>query len=950
MQTGKIMNKIIRTILTKSIYFFFLLFAQQLYAQSGSLKGTVKDAKGTALPNVSITVQGKKIGTTTDLNGNYSLKLPIGTFVIVASHVGQKDQAAQVDIVDGGITEKDFVANAIADLDGVIVIGTRSRNTRTKMTTPVPVDVLNISQLTRELPQSDLSQLLSYTTPSFQSARQTVSDGTDHLDPTQLRGLGSDQVLVLINGKRRHQAALVNVNGTVNRGQVGTDFDAIPIASIERIEILRDGAAAQYGSDAIAGVVNVILKKRINALSGSFSFGEHVTHYTKDYAAKKLGNTSIDDKSVTDGANFNVQLNYGFALGKKGFINLSGNYSLRDKTNRTGTYTGAVYALSNGAKDDSILNARSLTRNNFDMRIGNSRIASGGLMLNGEFALSNNWALKLFGGFNQKAGDAAGFFRYPSSITSGAANYADKALALYPNGFLPLIQTAIKDYWASVSIDGTIGKWNASFSNTIGTNNFSFIVDNSINYTQLELTDHPQTKFDAGSLQFLQNTLNADLSRSFDVLSGLNIGYGAEFRIDHYAQKAGEEASYKNYNTNSAATPAAQVFAGFTPAYATSHSRNNLGVYIDLEQSFTKSWLVELAARFENYSDFGSTLNYKLASRYTLGKVVTIRGAASTGFRAPSLQQKYYAKTNTIFVSTPNGLVPTEIGTFPNDSKPAAILGIPALKEETSNNYSIGITSTPVKGLEISLDAYLIKIKDRIVLTNNFDGGNNAALAQQLKDNGANKANFFTNAIDTKAKGFEASINYHLILNPKNSIRFSVAATFLRNEVRKGADGKPIIHASTVLINSGQLGNYFNREDQSRVEVASPTSKANLSVNYTHKKWQAMLRFARFGKVVYIDPSIDPNIPANFPVNAYSGKKESLDQEFGAKTITDLSLSYQLTKNISWTIGANNLLDVYPDEHVHSGNVSLGRFIYSRRVQQMGFNGRFLFARAAFNF
>lgn len=947
---GQSMRNSFYTLRLMSFFTFFLFAVHFASAQSGTLKGTVRHVNGDPLFGASITVAKKKIGTTTDINGHYLLNLPSGRYTIVATFVGQSVQSSEVTISPGTTTELNFTTKEVSDLTGVVVTGTRSRNARTKLNTPVPVDIIPVAKMANEVAQVDLNQLLTYAAPSFQSSRQAIADGTDHLDPAQLRGLGSDQVLVLINGKRRHQAALVNVNGTVNRGQVSTDFNTIPISAIEKIEVLRDGAATQYGSDAIAGVINIILKKNSHSLSGAISYGENITSYTKDYAFQKLGNTSVKDINIRDGGTFNAGLNYGFNLGKKGFINLSGEYSIRDKSNRTGTYTGPVYASVNGVnKDDSILNARSLTRNDFDMRIGNSKISSGTFILNAEYALSNNWNVKLFGGYNKKNGDAAGFFRYPASINSGAANYASQALVLYPNGFLPLIKTDISDYSFSLGLDGKLGKWNASLSNTFGTNIFDFTVDNSVNYTQFEVTNNPQTKFDAGGLTFLHNTINADVTRNFNVLQGLNVAYGAEFRTDQYSQRAGEEASFRNYNTNSAATPGAQVFAGFVPDYAKKHSRNNIGLYFDIEQEFTKQGLLEFAMRFENYSDFGSTLDYKAATRYQLSDHFVVRGALSTGFRAPSLQQKFYAKTNTIFVSTPNGLVPNEIGTFTNDSKPAEILGIPALKEETSNNYSLGFTASPLKGLEISIDAYLVKIQDRIVLTNNFSGGNNPALAQELKDNGATSANFFTNAVDTRAKGLEALLSYHTNVAKLNKLKFTLAATFIKNEVRKGADGKPIIKASEVLINSGQLGSYFNREDQSRIEVASPSSKGSFAINYNRKKLGAMLRLAYFGKVIYIDPLIDPSNPASFPVNAYTGQKETQDQEFKPKTVTDLSVSYELNKNLTFTIGSNNIFDGYQDAHTHSNNVSLGRFVYSRRVQQMGFNGRYVFARISFD-
>ncbi len=912
-----------------------------------TITGKVFDATNNQpLVQANIIVKGSGIGIAAGSEGKFSLALPAGAKEITISYVGYVTISVNV---EGAVTDYAIALQPSIEEIQITVIGSRNLS-RTKVQTPVPVDVIPVAAMAKEIGQIDLNQLLTFSAPSFQSSRQTVSDGTDHVDPAQLRGLGTDQILVLVNGKRRHQSALVNVNGTVNRGQVGTDLNTIPVSAIERVEVLRDGAAAQYGSDAIAGVINIVLKKATNVLSGNVSYGENITSYPKNYALGKINNTSIKDVSVNDGGAFQAGLNYGFDLNKKGFINITGEYSHRDKSNRAGTYTGAVYANVSGVnRDDSIMNSRGQTRENFDMRIGNSKISSGAVMVNAEYALADSWKLKVFGGYSQKSGEAAGFFRYPSSISSGAGIYASQALTLYPNGFLPLIKTDIKDYSFSVGADGKIGKWYASLSNTLGINNFDFSVDNSVNYTQYAVTTNPQTSFDAGGLKFFQNTINADMSRNFEVLQGLNVAYGAEFRVDQYTQRSGEEASYRNYNTSAGAASGAQVFAGFVPDYAKKNSRNNVGLYVDLEQDFTKQFLVELAVRYENYSDFGSTLNYKVATRYKLSDQFTIRAASSSGFRAPSMQQKFYAKTNTLFVASPNGLVPTESGTFTNDSKPAQILGIPKLKEETSQNYSVGFTATPAKGLEITVDGYLINIKDRIVLTNNFNGGTDATLTQLLKDNGATAANFFTNAIDTKSKGLEAVVSYRTAFAGTNKLRFTLAATFIKNEVKKGADGKPIVKASTILVNSGQLGNYFNREDQSRIEVANPKAKGNFTINYNHTRFGAMLRFAYFGKVTYLDPTINPANPAVFPTNLFTGQRETLDQEFNSKTVTDLSLSYDLTKNFTFTVGSNNIFDVYQDKHTHSNNVSLGRFIYSRRVQQMGFNGRYVFARVSFN-
>jgi iron complex outermembrane receptor protein len=291
--------------------------------------------------------------------------------------------------------------------------------------------------------------------------------------------------------------------------------------------------------------------------------------------------------------------------------------------------------------------------------------------------------------------------------------------------------------------------------------------------------------------------------------------------------------------------------------------------------------------------------------------------------------------------------VPVEAGTFTNDSRAAEILGIPKLKEETSQSYSVGIAAKPFKGFEITIDAYQIDIDDRIVLTNNFSGGNNTQLQQQLDAAGARTANFFTNAIDTRAQGIEAVLSHNANFAVKHSLRTTLAMTFIDNEVKKGADGKPIIYASDILVNSGQLGSYFNREDQSRVEVASPKNKISLAFNYKFKKFGALLRFVNFGEVQYLEGPIPPNDPFTpiTAMNVFTGQNEITDQTFSSKLVTDLSLSYQVLPYLSATIGANNLFDVYQDMHKHSSNISSGRFVYSRRVQQMGFNGAYYFAR-----
>jgi iron complex outermembrane receptor protein len=932
---------------TYSILFSLFFLSISALAQR-TITGSVSDAiTGDELIVASVLIKGTNAGTVTDADGAFTINVPADGKILLVSYIGYKSEEIEI----GDQTHFVIRLSEGIEIDAVTVIGSRN-TTRTKLETPVPVDIIPLAAVISDVGQVDLNQILTYMAPSFQSARQAIADGTDHVDPAQLRGLGPDQVLVLINGKRRHQSALVNVNGTVNRGTVGTDLSAIPAAAIERIEILRDGAAAQYGSDAIAGVINIVLKQRTGVLDGSVSYGTYVTNYDKNYALYKLqGNTADPGVNVTDGQTIQAGLNYGFKLGKKGFVNLTGEYIDRAATNRTGTYTGQVYPSVGGqVRDDSILQARNLDRNFFDMLIGQSEMNGGGLFVNADYALSRHWNLYAFGGYNKKQGLSAGFYRYPSSVASGARDYADEVFAIYPDGFLPQIESDLQDISAALGVRGRLGQWQLDLSNTTGQNRFDFTISNSVNYTQAAVSpNNLQTVFDAGGLKFLQNTTNLDLNRKFDVLKGLSFAVGGEFRLEQFGLRAGEEASWRNYDTASGAASGAQVFAGFLPSNEGDNSRNSIAAYVDAEQDFTRNWMVGAALRFENYSDFGSTINYKIASRYKIGEYLSLRASASSGFRAPSMQQRFYAKTNTLFVSIDGQLTPVESGTFTNDSRPAEILGIPELTQETSQSFTAGVTARPTEGLEISVDAYQIDIDNRIVLTNNFTDGGNAELKAQLEAAGAGQANFFANAIDTRSRGVEAVIAYGKVLGGKHDLRFTLAATFIDNEVKKNPDGTPRIQASPILIETGQVARYFNREDQSRIEVANPRNKFNFTINYKLKKFGAMLRAVQWGEVVYLDPSIDPTKPENFPTNAFSGNKETLDQTFNPVTIFDASVSYQVWKGLTLSVGANNLLDTYQDRHIHSNNMSSGRFVYSRRVQQAGFAGRLVFARVKFD-
>jgi iron complex outermembrane receptor protein len=936
------------------------------HAQTGNLLGTVRDASGAPLAGAAVVVEKGK-GTTTNDAGKYQLSLQPGTYQVNFSYIGYTTQPITVTITAGQSTTQDVTlepSNALQQ--SIVVVG--SRNPRRSATeSPVPVDVIPLKQISGQVGQLDVTQLLNYLAPSFNSVRQALGDGTDHIDPAQLRGLGPDQVLVLVNGKRYHQSSLVNVNGTVNKGTTGTDLNSIPASAIERIEILRDGAAAQYGSDAIAGVINIVLKRK-TGLSITTSYGGNVTSYDKYYAWNKLNpsNQLSSDKKVTDGQNFQASVNYGVPL-KKGFLELTAEYLHRGATNRTGLYTGQLWPKVNGVdKSDSINTAKGLTRDAFDIRVGNTEIKGGGLVANFSYPLNDRFEVYASAIANFKNGYTSGLYRYPFNFVSGgsfpssnstSATAAQIVSTLYPNGFLPGENSKVRDYSFTAGLRGKLGSWNADLSETYGANTYTYLVSNSVNYTQAYLSGitaaQLQTSFNSGKTLTYQSITNLDVSKNHKVLEGLNTALGAEFRIDGYGIDAGELNSYANLTDDSklAGIAGAQVFAGFLPANAGRWTRNNISVYSDNELNVNKQWLVGAALRYEHYSDFGSTLNYKVTTRYKLTDWLSLRGAASSGFRAPSLQQEHYSKVTTQFVTVTSGgvsqLVPVQAGTFTNDSKIAQILGIPKLKQETSTSYSLGATAKLARGLDLTVDAYQIDIRNRIILSNTFNGGTNPDLTAALNDAGAATASVFANAVNTRSKGIEAVASYAANWGSRQSLTVTLAHSSIQNRLRRDDNNNIIIHGSDVLVNSGQLSKYFNRADQARIETYSPQTKDVFTVQYKYTKYALLARLSYFGKVSYW---ADSTGGANRTANAFNNNTvETLDQTFGGKFITDLSLSYNPLKAITVTVGANNLFDVYPDKQTHYTNTSSGRFTYSRAVSQFGFNGRYLFARLSVN-
>jgi iron complex outermembrane recepter protein len=929
----------------------------------GHVYGKISTESGDPLPGVNVQVVGNSKGAITDAAGKFDLQLPRGSYTLRISFVGYESRVEEIVLDEKDQTISLTLKEAPLSLDEIVVLGSRSSTNRSNIDKPVPVDLIATKEV-RGYAQNDITQILNYVEPSFSSNRQTVADGTDHIDPASLRGLGPDQVLVLVNGKRRHTSALVNINGTFGRGTVGTDMNSIPVAAIERVEVLRDGAAAQYGSDAIAGVINLVLKKN-SPLMVSSTYGQSVSH--------TLGH------DFNDGKTFQLDLSKGFVLGNKGSINFAGQFLHRGATDRQGPDTRPLLYSAAPSKapdeseaefqsryaelkiaDDAKAVAEGLRRNT--MRVGNSESTNTGFFLNGEYALSPNVNVYLASGFTNKTGEAAGFYRLPFQTSQ-----VDPSL--YPNGFLPLINTNITDFSTIAGVRGNLGRWNYDVSNTYGQNSIAFDITNSMN-ASIPLGASPK-EFDAGKLMFKQNTLNVDVARKFDFasafVSSLNVAYGAEFRLDNYRIEAGEELSY-SYGIPSRDIPGlpgkaagAQVFPGFKPSNVLDKSRNNKGLYVDLEGEFGPRVLISAAGRYENYSDFGSNFSYKVAGRVKIFREFSLRGGIATGFRAPSLHQRYFNNESTQFVQGQ----PTQVLTVNNDNDIVRQFGVGSLRPEISTSYSLGITGALFKTLSLSIDAYQIDIDKRIVFSSQYareraangdliiNGTVNQILNAVDPDAKINSVQFFTNAISTRTRGLDIVLSDRVRVG-KGNVILTAAANFNETKVED-------IFGTDVMENNSTLkAKLFDRLERSRFESSVPKSKINLSVNYNVEKWGILLRTVRFGEVTFLN-AVDPTIPTNnLPLQ--------IDQTFSAKWVTDISVSYKIISTLNVTVGANNLFDIYPDKAyidprndqfnltgdpaanytTTRDNTSNGHFLYSRNVTQFGFNGRYVFARLTF--
>ncbi|MCT2564552.1 TonB-dependent receptor plug domain-containing protein [Chryseobacterium herbae] len=783
-------------------------------------------------------------------------------------------------------------------IEEISVTGSRNKK-RTVTNTPVPVDVIDIKQVSQSTGQIEVNQLLQFSAPSFNSNKQSGSDGADAVDPATLRGLGPDQTLLLLNGKRYHQSSLINLFGTKGRGNTGSDMNTIPIGAIKRIEVLRDGASAQYGSDAIAGVINVILNDRNQGFEGNAFYGMNLF--------KSPGDKDVVSERKIDGTTFNFNGNLGTKIGNNGGF---GNFTVEFVN-----------------KDRTIRNANPEKYSSPREKFGDAKSQNIYFFGNIELPLSDGLKFYSRQGFSHRKTNAYAWTR--------SADADGNVPEVYPNGFNPMQNTSITDFTFDNGLKFKVADWDVDFYNAFGSNRFTYEIDNTINAT---LGIKSPTSFNAGGHSLLQNTTGFNASKQFKVLEGLNVAFGSEFRYEKFEIIKGEEASYAMYDINgnivtpntpqgllvtnplSGTTPlsvrpgGSQGFPGYSQAV--DKNRNNFAAYVDTELDITKSWMISVAGRFENYNDFGSTLNGKFATRYAFTPQFAFRGSVSTGFRAPSLAQKYYSLQFTNFQG--GNLVTIQLAS--NDSDLAKTVGIPQLKQETSLNGSAGFTFNTGK-FTATIDGYYIKVKDRIVLTGNFSQDDDA-IGGILADNHIDQAQFFTNAIDTRTKGVDVILNYTENLG-SGKLTATLAGNYNEMEITK-------VNTSEKL--KGKEEVYLSPRERAFILASAPKTKINLNLNYKIDKFNANLQLVRFDKVKLI---------------GYSGADDY--QLYGAKVTTDISFGYEFSKNFNLTIGSKNLFNRYPTlqtAHVDGNTESGGIF----DPVQMGFAGRQAFARLNFKF
>ena len=878
------------------------------------VKGVVTDSDGTPLIGATVQIKGTGQGTTTDVDGSFSLDCPEGC-VLVVSYTGYTTKEVEV----GASGEVNIVLSSGVSLEGITVIGSRGKP-RTDLDSPVPIDAIQTADLIKT-GQPDIGQSIHFTVPSFSAQKFGINDLAPLIDPAQLRGLGSDQTLLTVNGKRRHKVAFFNGNDGVGKGQLGNDINSIPSLAVERVEVLRDGAAAQYGSDAIAGVINMQLKK--NRSGGSFMAYLGSTYTSPEYDditnRGESGEKIYGDDPITDGNTFSTALNFGLPWGEDGFISTTVSYAHADATDRSGTYSH-----SSGWYTEEQYTALGLTDEQLQAQnginpdraiLGTADNTNGGVFINAGKPINDIWEYYGMAGFTAKQIIGGVFTRTPAR-TSRAV------LEIFPDGYNPEVPSVLTDWQALSGFKGKFGNgWTADFSMGYSGNDVQLYARNTVNPSMG--ADSP-TQFYTGGLTVTQSILNLDFTKSLS--EKVTLAFGSEYRRETYRQAEGQKESwFPGALSTEGRDIGSSGREGFTPASTGFWTRDNLGIYAELEADLTDAFLVSVAGRYEDYSDFGSDFSYKLATRYKITNDFAIRGSVNRSFRAPALAQTHYSNFSQISFDGDGGSIVSP--TLPiRDARVGSAFGIENLQPETSFDIAVGATAKLLDGaLKLTLDAYQIAVDDRIFLAQV-----QAADFPAFSTSGFDDINFFTNAINTVTQGLDFVATYKKAFSEKNSLSLSLAVNFNETEI----DG-----LNTTKELEGQIE--FDRTDNGSdffiyLVEGTPTRKIIFSPAYRIGNVSLLARISNFGEVS------EPRLRYNSDIDEWDDNPPGggEPQVLSAKTIVDFSITGHITDNLSITGAINNLFDTYPDM-LREGQVR-GEVIYSRRVNQFGTNGRFI--------
>jgi iron complex outermembrane receptor protein len=888
------------------------LLTAGLSAQTTTITGVVTTkADGLPVPGATVSLVGSDVSATTDNNGKYQLEVPpafarAGKVQLKIEGLGLPAKIVDAELTPNAAPTTVDVALSLG-FEESITVGSRTVGAEAQKA--VPVDVISHDQLA-STGYTETAQAIEALAPSFNFPRPTITDGTDTVRPATLRGLGPDQVLVLINGKRRHQSALVHLNGSIGRGSTGVDLNAIPISAIERIEILRDGAAAQYGSDAIAGVINIVLKGGVSGPSVASKFGLSKGSYVGNRCTPAGLNCQDGDPiDFSDGGLFDAGGSWGLAAGK-GSLTVSAEYRHHNRTNRA-SFDPRDQIVAGDAGANAVAEP--------NHRWGDPDTRDLMTFLNAQLPLNAKQTsfLYAFGGYSRREANSAGFYRRALDVRNWPQ--------IYPLGFLPEIQPLVIDGSGTAGVRGAFHNWSVDASGGYGHNSFAFTIGNTLNVSLGPTIPPNKTVFDAGTLKLGQLVGNVDVSRGFKVgrLPGpLNVAFGAEARREQYEIVAGEPDSYRNGGVpnvaGGVAAIGAQVFPGFRPSNEVNQSRNSQAGYVDVEGDVL-AWLrLGFAGRAEHYSDFGNTVDGKLTARVQPNRQVVVRGGVSTGFRAPSLGQSFFSSTATNFISVPGqGLVPFESLTLPVASAAAQALGAQPLKPETSTHATAGFVLTPVPGLEFALDYYHIAIDDRIVLSGNFTGTQITAL---LAPFGANSARFFTNAINTRTDGVDVTAGYRIALAAAGDVRLHAGYNNTRTKIVGAVATPPQLTGLDQVL--------FDRIERRRLECAQPKDNLRVGADWKRRRLGANVLGARYGEFC--------SNTTLFPVD---------DQVYGPKWLTDAEVNYTLGGGLTLGVGAQNLFNVFPDRNITANSFNGIQTFPS--TSPFGMNGRTLYGRIA---